>query len=71
MALDHVDPALDCYPLDVLAAIRHMTSLDKAGLRLQQNANRHMLAAAEMTSLFRDLASAVAERENSRPGCSS
>jgi error-prone DNA polymerase len=53
--------ALEREVLDVLTAIRHKTSLDQAGLLLQQNANRHMLGAAEMTSLFRDLPSAVAE----------
>ncbi len=47
--------------LDVLTAIQHKTSLDEAGLLLQQNANRHMLGAAEMTHLFRDLPSAVSE----------
>ena len=47
--------------LDVLTSIRHRTSLDEAGLLLQQNANRHMRGAAEMLNLFRDLPSAVAE----------
>jgi error-prone DNA polymerase len=47
--------------LDVLTSIRHRTSLDEAGMLLQQNANRHMRGAAEMRNLFRDLPSAVAE----------
>jgi error-prone DNA polymerase len=47
--------------LDVLTSIRHRTSLDEAGLLLQQNANRHMLGAAEMGNLFRDVPGAVAE----------
>ena len=37
--------------LDVLTSIRHRTSLDQAGLLLQQNANRHMLGAAEMGTI--------------------
>jgi error-prone DNA polymerase len=47
--------------LDVLTSIRHRTTLDQAGLLLQQNANRHMLGAAEMRNLFRDVPAAVAE----------
>ena len=47
--------------LDVLTSIRHRTSLDEAGLLLQQNANRHLLGAAEMGNLFRDVPAAVAE----------
>jgi error-prone DNA polymerase len=47
--------------LDVLTAIRHRTTLDEAGLLLQQNANRHMLGVAEMKNLFCDVPSAVAE----------
>ena len=47
--------------LDVMTAIRHRTTLDEAGLLLQQNSNRHMLGAAEMNRLFRDVPSAVAE----------
>ncbi len=47
--------------LDVLTSIRHRTSLDEAGMLLQQNANRHMRGAAEMRNLFRDVPTAVAE----------
>src|SRR5580704_3216577 len=47
--------------LDVLTSIRHRTSLDEAGMLLQQNANRHMRGAAEMRNLFRDVPAAVAE----------
>jgi len=47
--------------LDVLTAIRHRTTLDEAGLLLQQNTNRHMQGVAEMKNLFRDLPFAVAE----------
>jgi error-prone DNA polymerase len=47
--------------LDVMSAIRHHTTLDQAGLLLDQNANRHLLGASAMTKLFRDLPRAVAE----------
>ena len=47
--------------LDVLTSIRHRTSLDEAGLLLQQNANRHMLGAAEMGNLFHDVPKAITE----------
>ena len=47
--------------LDVLTAVRHKTSLDEAGILLQQNANRHLLSAQEMAHLFHDLPEAVAE----------
>ena len=36
-------------------AYARATPLDEAGLLLQQNANRHMLGASEMKSLFRDV----------------
>jgi error-prone DNA polymerase len=47
--------------LDLMSAIRHGCTLDEAGLLLQQNSNRRMLGAKEMTTLFRDLPSAVSE----------
>jgi error-prone DNA polymerase len=47
--------------LDLMSAIRHGCTLGEAGLLLQQNSNRRMLGAKEMTTLFRDLPSAVAE----------
>ena len=47
--------------LDLMTSIRHGCTLDEAGLLLQQNANRHMLGAAEMIKLFRDVPEAVAE----------
>jgi error-prone DNA polymerase len=47
--------------LDVLTAIRHKTTLDKAGILLQANANRHLRSAGEMYELFRDVPHAVAE----------
>ncbi len=39
---------------DVLTAIRHKTTVDKAGTRLQPNAERTLKAPAEMGRLFRD-----------------
>ncbi len=47
--------------LDVLTAIRHGCSLDKAGLLLQPNNNRHLRPARAMAELFRDLPEAIAE----------
>lgn len=47
--------------LNVLTVIRHKTSLDEAGLLLQQNTNRYLLGASDMARLFRDLPSSVAE----------
>lgn len=47
--------------LDLMSAIRHRCTLDEAELLLQQNANRQMLGAAEMSILFRDLPHAVDE----------
>lgn len=46
--------------LDVLTTIRHGCSLDKAGLLLQRNSKRHLRAASEMNTLFRDLPDAIA-----------
>jgi len=53
--------AIEREVLDVMSAIRHHTTLDQAGLLLEQNANRHLLGASAMTKLFRDLPRAVAE----------
>ena len=46
--------------LDVLTAIRHHTTLDRAGRLLTRNAGRHLRTAQEMTALFRDLPEAIA-----------
>jgi error-prone DNA polymerase len=45
---------------DVLTAIRHRTSLDGAGRRLEPHRERHLKGAAEMAALFPDLPGAVA-----------
>jgi error-prone DNA polymerase len=47
--------------LDVLSTIRHHTTLDKAGLLLQHNANRHLRSAKEMRKLFADQPQAIDE----------
>jgi len=46
--------------LDVLTAIRHHTTLDKAGRLLAANAQRLLRSGREMTALFRDIPEAVA-----------
>ena len=46
--------------LDVFAAIRNGTTLDKAGRLLTANSARHLRTAREMVSLFRDLPDAIA-----------
>ncbi len=53
--------AMEREVVDLMTAIRHGCTLDDAGLLLQQNANRRLLSAAEMSALFRDLPAAVAE----------
>jgi error-prone DNA polymerase len=45
---------------DVLACIREGTTIDKAGFRLQANAERHLKPPAEMARLFKDHEAAVA-----------
>ena len=51
----------DAKPLhDVLTALRHRTTLDQAGRRLEENGERHLKAAGEMASLFVDLPAALA-----------
>jgi error-prone DNA polymerase len=46
--------------LDVFTAIRHHTTLDRAGRLLAANSMRYLRTAREMTSLFRDLSEAIA-----------
>ena len=46
--------------LDVFTAIRHHTTLDKAGRLLAVNAARHLRTAREMAALFRDIPEAIA-----------
>ena len=46
--------------LDVLTAIRHHTTLDRAGRLLASNSTRHLRSALEMTALFNDLPEAIA-----------
>ena len=46
--------------LDVFTAIRHHTSLDRAGRLLAANAARHLRTAREMAALFRDIPEAIA-----------
>ena len=47
--------------LDVLTSIRAGEPLDRIGLRLEANAERHIKSAAEMARLFADAPEAVAE----------
>ncbi|MGB3866266.1 MAG: error-prone DNA polymerase [Xanthobacteraceae bacterium] len=46
---------------DILTCIREKTTLDKAGRRLEANAERHLKPAAEMAQLFREAPEAVTE----------
>lgn len=46
--------------LDVMTSIRHSCSLDEAGLLLQQNCERHLRSAREMSLLFQDVPEAIA-----------
>ncbi|MCX5513633.1 error-prone DNA polymerase [Kaistia algarum] len=46
---------------DVLACIREKTTIEKAGRRLEMNAERHLKPPAEMARLFRDRPEAIAE----------
>jgi len=46
---------------DVLTCVREKTTIDKAGRRLEANAERHLKPAAEMARLFRHDPDAVAE----------
>ena len=45
--------------LDVFTAIRHGTSLDKAGRLLATNSSRHLRSGQEMRRLFRDIPEAI------------
>jgi len=45
---------------DVLACIRHRTTIDRAGFRLAAHAERHLKAPSEMARLFRDRPQALA-----------
>jgi error-prone DNA polymerase len=45
---------------DVFTAIRHRTTLDKAGRLLAHNAMRHLRTAREMGTLFREIPEAIA-----------
>jgi error-prone DNA polymerase len=47
--------------LDVFTAVRHKTTLDAAGRRLEPNLERWLKPAAEMTRLFADRPAAIAE----------
>ncbi|WP_417281961.1 error-prone DNA polymerase [Ancylobacter oerskovii] len=49
---------------DVLTCIRHGTTIDAAGRRLEVNAERHLKSPAEMARLFRDAPEALAEIGN-------
>ena len=52
--------APDARPLyDVLTCIRHKTTLERAGRRLAQNAERYLKPPAEMAALFADVPDAV------------
>jgi error-prone DNA polymerase len=46
---------------DVLTCVREKTTIDKAGRKLEANAERHLKTPAEMTRLFRDYPQALAE----------
>ncbi|MEI9995852.1 MAG: error-prone DNA polymerase [Rhizomicrobium sp.] len=46
---------------DVVSCIRERVTIDKAGKRLEANAERHMKTPLEMTRLFRDCPEAIAE----------
>ena len=46
---------------DVLTCIRKKTTIDRAGRRLEANAERHLKPAGEMARLFRDAPEAVVE----------
>jgi error-prone DNA polymerase len=52
--------AADDRPLfDVLTCLRHRTTLDRAGRRLDRNAERYLKSPHEMAALFRDMPEAV------------
>ncbi|WGM29922.1 error-prone DNA polymerase [Brevundimonas sp. NIBR11] len=55
---------------DVLTCIREGTTVDKAGLRLQANAERHLKPPAEMARLFRGHEAALSRTMEVVRGCS-
>jgi error-prone DNA polymerase len=55
----HAEPH-DRELLDVLTAIRHRTSVDKAGRLLTANSERFLRTPKEMAALFRDIPDAIA-----------
>ena len=55
---------------DVLTCIREGVTIDKAGLRLQANAERHLKPPAEMAHLFRGHEAALARTMEVVRGCS-
>jgi error-prone DNA polymerase len=55
--------------LDVLTAVRHGTTLDRAGRLLLANAERHVKSPAEMAALFADWPEAVAHSRRIAERC--
>ncbi|MFQ5665719.1 MAG: DNA polymerase III subunit alpha [Candidatus Binatia bacterium] len=55
--------------LDILTCIRNNTTLDAAGRKLLQNAERHLKSPAEMAALFRDLPAAIAHTQRIAEQC--
>jgi len=55
--------------LDVLTCIRHKTTLDAAGRRLLNNAERHLKTPREMVALFADLPEAIANTQHIAEQC--
>src|SRR5262245_28450681 len=56
--------------LDVLTAVRHGTTLDRAGRLLLANAERHLKAPAEMAALFADRPEAIRHSRRIAERCS-
>ncbi len=54
---------------DVVTCIREKTTIDKAGKRLQANAERHLKDTAEMSRLFRKYPDAVAQTQRFLDQC--
>ncbi len=55
--------------LDVLTAVRHGTTLDRAGRQLPANAERHLKSPAEMAALFADWPEAVRQSRRIAERC--
>src|SRR5205814_2804376 len=55
--------------LDVLTCIRLGTTLDEAGRRLLQNAERHLKSPAEMAALFHDSPDAIRQSRRIAERC--